>query len=286
MACGNCRKRKIRCQPVKDDGRCSQCIRLKKDCQFYAVDQQPPPPTLIRAGSRPLHKTMLAPTATSPPIAPVPIDIQTQTPYNSRAMPAGHDMRPPDMRTDAYIENSKVPPDASPARSYGYGSNIEGWAPSPTAKQGEIAASSWRSYPPESPVVAPGYSPYAVTASQTSVAWAEASPLDATTGPEGVPRPENVWSPYQQQQQHPARSMSFSGDHPGQYIAIAGKPYERKGSVTSDMYQQHPTNIEASPAATYAAWQQPYQPWYAEGGQPVSSAGENPSRLDGMYYGR
>ncbi|RVX68108.1 hypothetical protein B0A52_08248 [Exophiala mesophila] len=45
VACGHCRRRKIRCIPAFDDnsGRCQNCIRLKKDCQFFPVDQQTPP---------------------------------------------------------------------------------------------------------------------------------------------------------------------------------------------------------------------------------------------------
>ncbi|CAZ80559.1 unnamed protein product [Tuber melanosporum] len=40
VACGHCRRRKIRCIAAKDDpsGRCSNCIRLKKDCNFYPVE--------------------------------------------------------------------------------------------------------------------------------------------------------------------------------------------------------------------------------------------------------
>ncbi|KAK4945145.1 hypothetical protein LTR10_015571 [Elasticomyces elasticus] len=46
VACGHCRRRKIRCIPAFEDpaGRCQNCIRLKKDCQFFPVDQQNPPP--------------------------------------------------------------------------------------------------------------------------------------------------------------------------------------------------------------------------------------------------
>ncbi|EXJ80313.1 hypothetical protein A1O1_08455 [Capronia coronata CBS 617.96] len=44
VACGHCRRRKIRCMPAFDDpvGRCQNCIRLKKDCHFFPVDQQTP----------------------------------------------------------------------------------------------------------------------------------------------------------------------------------------------------------------------------------------------------
>ncbi|TQS38437.1 hypothetical protein Golomagni_01056 [Golovinomyces magnicellulatus] len=39
---GHCRRRKIRCIPALGDKRCSNCIRLKKECNFYPVDQQSP----------------------------------------------------------------------------------------------------------------------------------------------------------------------------------------------------------------------------------------------------
>ncbi|SLM40505.1 c6 finger domain protein [Lasallia pustulata] len=44
IACVHCRRRKIRCLRASDDpeGRCSNCIRLKKECNFYTIDQQPP----------------------------------------------------------------------------------------------------------------------------------------------------------------------------------------------------------------------------------------------------
>ncbi|CUS13879.1 unnamed protein product [Tuber aestivum] len=44
VACGHCRRRKIRCMAPSDStsgcsaGRCSNCIRLKKDCNFYPVE--------------------------------------------------------------------------------------------------------------------------------------------------------------------------------------------------------------------------------------------------------
>ncbi|KAJ8112492.1 hypothetical protein OPT61_g5152 [Boeremia exigua] len=40
VACGHCRRRKIRCLLAPDDpqGRCSNCIRLKKECNFFPVE--------------------------------------------------------------------------------------------------------------------------------------------------------------------------------------------------------------------------------------------------------
>lgn len=42
IACAHCRRRKIRCLVADDDPqqRCQNCIRLKKECVFYPVDQQ------------------------------------------------------------------------------------------------------------------------------------------------------------------------------------------------------------------------------------------------------
>lgn len=53
---GHCRRRKIRCIPAFEDvaGRCQNCIRLKKDCHFFPVDQdgQIIGSRRVRSGSR------------------------------------------------------------------------------------------------------------------------------------------------------------------------------------------------------------------------------------------
>lgn len=50
IACAHCRRRKIRCLVADADphGRCQNCIRLKKECVFYPVDQQ----TVIESSSQ------------------------------------------------------------------------------------------------------------------------------------------------------------------------------------------------------------------------------------------
>lgn len=50
----HCRRRKIRCLVSADDtqGRCENCIRLRKECQFYPVDQQPPTDRKSRPGMK------------------------------------------------------------------------------------------------------------------------------------------------------------------------------------------------------------------------------------------
>lgn len=57
----HCRRRKIRCLVAPDDsqGRCENCIRLRKECQFFPVDQQPP----IEKKSRPTSRLETQPPA-------------------------------------------------------------------------------------------------------------------------------------------------------------------------------------------------------------------------------
>lgn len=54
VACGHCRRRKIRCLLALDDstGRCANCIRLKKECNFYPVEHNPDMPSSQTTGSK------------------------------------------------------------------------------------------------------------------------------------------------------------------------------------------------------------------------------------------
>ncbi|KAJ5166106.1 uncharacterized protein N7482_004887 [Penicillium canariense] len=67
VACVHCRRRKIRCLVAADDaqGRCENCIRLRKECQFFPVDQQPPVEKKSRPNSR-LEAGSADPSATTP----------------------------------------------------------------------------------------------------------------------------------------------------------------------------------------------------------------------------
>lgn len=81
---GHCRRRKIRCIPAPADpqNRCSNCIRLKKECNFYPVDQQPPPEPK-RRGSKAQSGTGGASQSSSPsiPSGQLP-DMQSNLPYH------------------------------------------------------------------------------------------------------------------------------------------------------------------------------------------------------------
>ncbi|KAJ5887412.1 hypothetical protein N7495_007453 [Penicillium taxi] len=99
VACVHCRRRKIRCLVAADDtqGRCENCIRLRKECQFFPVDQQPPIEKKARPSSR--LETQSSDLATTPvassPImhaeAGVPVDYY-QYPQVPLSSSAGQDM--------------------------------------------------------------------------------------------------------------------------------------------------------------------------------------------------
>ncbi|KAI1812106.1 hypothetical protein GGS20DRAFT_45651 [Poronia punctata] len=264
IACGNCRHRKIRCKALKNDPRCEACARLGKDCQFYTVDQQPPPPSRARsAGPRGFPKPMLASASTPPILAPGhPGDIPTEQGYGTKSLP--------------------VRPGGTSGSTYSYGQGPDNWLHSDDSsgslKQDE-AQLGWRNFLPDSSA-ASGYVPYSVAAAQTLSPWGP-SPLEASVRPESNARAEGAWSPYQ----HAVRSMSFSGEPSTPCAGGMSRPYDRKGSVASDMYPS--SGIDTISPAPYTAWQQPYQPWYAEGGQPTApSATEHPPHIDGVYYRR
>lgn len=95
---GHCRRRKIRCIPSPADvqGRCVNCIRLKKECSFYPVDQQPPQDTRQKSSSRSSVGPKIASASSSPAMQTgLPSDVHGQHPYPQLAMPSIQSMAPP-----------------------------------------------------------------------------------------------------------------------------------------------------------------------------------------------
>ncbi|KAL4904732.1 hypothetical protein BDW74DRAFT_185585 [Aspergillus multicolor] len=86
VACVHCRRRKIRCLVAADDpqGRCENCIRLRKECQFFPVDQQPPIEKKSRPNSRIETISNDASTASS---SPPTMGEQTDAYYHYQHMP-------------------------------------------------------------------------------------------------------------------------------------------------------------------------------------------------------
>lgn len=65
----HCRRRKIRCILAMDESttQCQNCIRLKKDCQYYPVDQQPAAGKRTRSSSKADQSVNESPTPETSP---------------------------------------------------------------------------------------------------------------------------------------------------------------------------------------------------------------------------
>ncbi|KAH8891003.1 hypothetical protein GQ53DRAFT_166624 [Thozetella sp. PMI_491] len=318
VACGHCRRRKIRCIPSPNDhqGRCINCIRLKKDCSFYPVDQQPPQDARQKSASRSSVGPKMASNSSSPALQTgLPSDMHGQSPYPPQlTMPSISSMAPP-MKppgSDSFSPDSKLPSSATGARQYEYGHHGINWmsadASPNSSKPGDLSA-TWRTYPSESPIT-PAFSPFTPHAPPPSATWP--TPVSA----ESAPREDIPWSSYPQP---PPRSLSFGAESmashtPQQYPPIsqisshASRPYERKSSsMSADMYPppsattipgietvpgttlDHNVSLSAGavPPPNYGSWQQQpysyskppegYAGWYGEQGQQqLSPSGNQP----------
>ncbi|KAJ2905333.1 uncharacterized protein MKZ38_005632 [Zalerion maritima] len=265
-------------------GRCVNCIRLKKECSFYPVDQQPPAAAASKAVSHSSAGPKIG-SATSSPAMQHPVD-----PYQTINMPPIQTMPPP----------------MKPQGPEGYAGDGKYANPS-TSKAGDINT-SWRGYPNESPI-SQQFSPYAPHALPQSATWG------TPVGPEAGNHEDMAWSSYPPP---PGRSMSFGGE-PAQY---QGRGYDRKSSTMSaHMYptpiatsnmpsmetipgttlEQHVSLSAGAVAPAYAPWQQPsysytkpgdpYGGWYENGGNPplgsddgVAPGSESQVPGTGMYH--
>ncbi|VUC27099.1 unnamed protein product [Clonostachys rosea] len=86
VACNHCRRRKIRCIPSLSDfhGRCTNCIRLKKECSFIPTEQQ-----ASEAQSRSLDPQSDGGIASNTS-SPGPSGMETSSGYPSHVHPVFH----------------------------------------------------------------------------------------------------------------------------------------------------------------------------------------------------
>ncbi|KAK4105302.1 hypothetical protein N658DRAFT_482821 [Parathielavia hyrcaniae] len=311
VACGHCRRRKIRCIPSPNDvqGRCINCIRLKKECSFFPVDQQPPVDTRQKSGSRSSVGPQVS-SSSSPPAmqAGLPSDGHAQQSYPHLAMPTMQNMAPPmkSSGSDSYSTDSKM--SSSAYGQHGVTNWMSADASPSSSKPGDMSA-SWRSYPADSPITT-AFSPYTPHAPQPSATWS------ASVGSESSAKDDIAWSPYSGPT---PRSMSFgaesmAGHQPypsmSQVGAHSSRGYDRKSSsVSTDMYspavattipgietvpgttldQNVSLSAGAVPPVSYTSWQQPYsysKPGEGYGGW-YGDAGDQHSPGHGhSYYGR
>ncbi|RFU73888.1 fungal zn binuclear cluster domain containing [Trichoderma arundinaceum] len=290
IACGHCRRRKIRCIiSSEDQNRCVNCIRLKKECSFHPVDQQQPydqklPPQTPTPGGSNVVTASSSPAISrgssvdqgsqrqhypAMPVASVPsMGTPTiQTPQN--------EYFPPDMEgglpEEFFFPSNAIPP----GPSYGMGEpSSTGWMTTErdTSTVAKVRDPSiWRSYPGEVPMSLGGQlSPYADPATP-SAAW----PPNSTFGSASQMGWNSSMPP-------PPRSMSFSGEvlgsqHTPQYYPSPqqNQMYERPSQHFTHVYGGVPVGetdegIEqaidpaimgaAVPSAAPMGWQQPQAP--------------------------
>ncbi|KAK4461861.1 hypothetical protein QBC42DRAFT_87234 [Cladorrhinum samala] len=290
VACGHCRRRKIRCIPSQNDvqGRCVNCIRLKKECSFYPVDQQPPPQDTRQKSASRSSVGPKVPSATSSPAMQtgIPSDIHGQQHYPQLTMPSIQNMPPP-MKppgTESYTPDSKMPSSASSSRTYDYGNHgMTNWMSadaSPSSSKPSDLNTSWRSYPAESPIT-PAFSPYTPHAPPPSATWS------ASVGSEASARDDIGWSSYPAP---PARSLSFGSE------SVSSQQHYPSMQVSSGRYPppiattipgidtvpgttlEHSVSLSAGavPSTSYGSWQHSYSyskpnegysgGWYSEPG--------------------
>jgi len=92
---GHCRKRKIRCLlPIPEDpqGRCANCIRLKKECNFYPVTESSQHE--VRASSASRKSTQTGPPSTSTPASPRTTGTSNQGSVDELRFPANQEFLP------------------------------------------------------------------------------------------------------------------------------------------------------------------------------------------------
>lgn len=202
VACGHCRRRKIRCIPAPADpqNRCSNCIRLKKECNFYPVDQQPQPDTR-RRGSKSQSGTGRASESSSPSTSSGQLpELPSTLPYPHLSMPPIQDLGGPHMkkqRTESFSPENKV---VTSSRNFDYGHGATNWmapdaSPSTSAKPQEIPPSYWRVNAQDSPMT-PAFSPFTPSLQVPPPQNWSASQTEPS------PRDELSWSV-------PQRSMSY-----------------------------------------------------------------------------
>ncbi|KAL4913068.1 hypothetical protein BDW62DRAFT_205873 [Aspergillus aurantiobrunneus] len=109
VACVHCRRRKIRCLVAADDaqGRCENCIRLRKECQFFPVDQQPPIEKKSRPSSRIETISNDPSTASSSPPTATREQAEAFFPYQPMPLSAGPEVAA--FSAAAYAGNSVAP---------------------------------------------------------------------------------------------------------------------------------------------------------------------------------
>jgi hypothetical protein len=281
VACGHCRRRKIRCitSPNDTQGRCINCIRLKKDCSFYPVDQASIDDPRGKQASRPPpapkgHSATSSPATPTSKLAEQPKKVKAPfVPSSKRPVPiavpriteaAGVQGFPPQARASLPSPGDLAHVEPGPQNS----TNWMVTAPDQSPTSSSDLSTPWQAYTSRSPMSAQ-FSPF------TSVAQSPSAWPPGTSEPVPQGDIEMAWGQFST----PTRSMSyggesFTGNNPSQYSLMAqGRQFERRPSALSDAYTASATGIipgfdgsnvnatvpfppGAMPPANYTTWDQ------------------------------
>ncbi|KAH8730452.1 hypothetical protein GQ44DRAFT_443273 [Phaeosphaeriaceae sp. PMI808] len=274
VACGHCRRRKIRCLLAPDDpqNRCANCIRLKKDCNFYPVEHTPDMPHAHATGSKDTTPGQPLTSATSSPRHPHSVLGEKvgefrQPFHGASSTPSNPGFGFP---SDSEIETYQGPtasrmPVQQPSYPHPHPIDTQ-WPPTtsflPSSTISESPSSS-KSYWRQSPSTANSTSAYG---SESNVSGSHTPAAMSTSSTMSYGHPDNHSWGAQAPFQPPGRTMSYSHieglttQYPPQGLGIQNhdfhrrtSPYPFPTSIDTSSSSIHPTTVGGSTSAPLSA---------------------------------
>ncbi|KZL87825.1 fungal zn binuclear cluster domain containing protein, partial [Colletotrichum incanum] len=252
--------------PAIGESRCINCIRLKKECSFFPVDQPPLPQTTEprpKAPSRASSGPKVASASSSPAMAAgQSLDVSQRQQYRPGVMHPAPGMAPPPIQPSA-IEN--LGPEATMSSGAASSSRAFGFPNQSVA---------WMS--PESPIT-PSFSPYTSQA-PPSASWGNTDPNapgdmgyssfapgSSMTYPRNTPLPPQYPMMPQQNRQVGRKSSTISEDvYPTQIATQFPNIDPHNASLSPGAIPPSGYGSWAQPPYAYARPHEDYQGWTYE----------------------
>ncbi|GKT82933.1 fungal Zn binuclear cluster domain containing protein [Colletotrichum tofieldiae] len=241
--------------PAIGESRCINCIRLKKECSFFPVDQPPLPQATEprpKAPSRASSGPKVASASSSPAMAAgQSLDVSQRQQYRPGVMHTAPGMAPPPIQPSA----------------------IENLAPRP---QPNDHHETWKSYTEQSPIT-PSFSPYTSQA-PPSASWGNAdsnapgdmgyssfAPGSSMTYPRNTPLPPQYPVMPQQNRQVGRKSSTMSEEvYPTQIATQFPAIDPHNASLSAGAIPPAGYGSWVQPPYTYARQNEDYQGWTYE----------------------
>lgn len=280
VACSHCRRRKIRCIMAQGDaqGRCSNCIRLKKECTFHPVDQQQSQgESKIQPDVQGRYDVDATSEASSPSTQVEPQrGRQDGLHYPSLTMPPIQDIPMSGPKAGSYSPDGTASNYTSP-HPYEYARSSSAWEASsiPKSSTSEVFNSPWR-VPGESPITpASAYSPYA-----PSLHNHPPHPTWPSIVSEPAPREESWPVPHRSMSYGTVEGHALQNNYPyqhGQLTPGVSDPYPASSPATSVVTSA--MRLEGGIRAGQPVFSMPSWQPYGYGKPPESSA-----EVYGVWY--